>query len=505
MTSGPLNITGNNAILLNTDSQIVSTGTGIASNLRLLGYGGVGITVQGQTGYLGVLNAAPSVPLDVAGDAQISGGLTVANLNVSVANAANLIATSATIPSLLATTATIPSLTATNITTTSILGTNAQFSSLTISSLALPNINTTNITTATLNATGITAANLLSTSATITSLIAPIATITSSTISSLLSANINTTNITAATLNVTGITSGPINITGNNSIILNIDAQIASSGTGSAANLNLTSYGGSGITIAGNSGYLGIGVTPNAPLQLASVTANRKVVLYDITNNDHEYYGLGINNNTLRYQTNSLLANHVFYAASSASSSLELMRIQGNGLVGINNANPVATLDVVGGIAASNISSGSIVINTSGNLSIKNTANSTGLGTGGSLTVLGGGSIGGDLYVGGAVNTSSDIRLKENIIALPTCLDKIDILRPCYFNYTNDPNKVVNIGFIANDFETDFPEILKQPEGGFYSLDYSRVTSILVKCVQEMKVELAELKAAKCTCTCANC
>jgi hypothetical protein len=174
---------------------------------------------------------------------------------------------------------------------------------------------------------------------------------------------------------------------------------------------------------------------------------------------------------------------------------------------------PTQALDVAGNalvsgsLTVATINSGSILMNTGGNLSIKNTTNSTGLGTGGSMTVLGGGSIGGDLYVGGAVNTSSDIRLKENIITLPSCLDKIDVLRPCYFNYTNDPNKVVNIGFIANDFETDFPEILKKPEGGFYSLDYSRVTSILVKCVQEMKLEIAELKSAKCTCncTCTNC
>jgi hypothetical protein len=102
---------------------------------------------------------------------------------------------------------------------------------------------------------------------------------------------------------------------------------------------------------AGNSyfsGNVGIGTTvPNAPLQFSNAIANRKIVLYETANDDHQYYGFGINGATLRYQTDATGADHVFFAAASATSSNELMRVKGNGNVGIGIA-PSARLSVAG-------------------------------------------------------------------------------------------------------------------------------------------------------------
>jgi hypothetical protein len=90
----------------------------------------------------------------------------------------------------------------------------------------------------------------------------------------------------------------------------------------------------SGLNGAGANTNVGIGTaTPNAPLQFANTTVNRKVVLYDVNNNDHQYYGLGVNGGALRYQTDATAADHIFYAAASATASNELMRIRGNGQV----------------------------------------------------------------------------------------------------------------------------------------------------------------------------
>jgi hypothetical protein len=96
-------------------------------------------------------------------------------------------------------------------------------------------------------------------------------------------------------------------------------------------------------------GNVGIGTTtPNAPLQFATTVANRKIVLLESTNNDHHYYGFGVNSHTLRYQVDSTSSNHVFYAAASSSTSNELMRISGNGNVGIGTNAPNALLHVYG-------------------------------------------------------------------------------------------------------------------------------------------------------------
>lgn len=90
---------------------------------------------------------------------------------------------------------------------------------------------------------------------------------------------------------------------------------------------------------------VGIGQSnPNAPLQFANDLRNRKIVLYDAANNDHQFYGLGVNSGVFRYHVDAVNAAHVFFAATGLNSSNELFRIQGNGNVGIGMADAVARL-----------------------------------------------------------------------------------------------------------------------------------------------------------------
>jgi hypothetical protein len=94
---------------------------------------------------------------------------------------------------------------------------------------------------------------------------------------------------------------------------------------------------------------IGIGTnTPNAPLQFSNAVVNRKIVLYDTNNNDNQYYGFGINGGTLRYQTDAIGADHVFFAGVNSTTSNELMRIKGTGNVGIGTNNPTTKLEING-------------------------------------------------------------------------------------------------------------------------------------------------------------
>jgi hypothetical protein len=55
--------------------------------------------------------------------------------------------------------------------------------------------------------------------------------------------------------------------------------------------------------------------------------------LWQNTNDDHQFYGLGVNSNVFRLQIPNTSANFKFYVATSSSASTELFSIQGNGQV----------------------------------------------------------------------------------------------------------------------------------------------------------------------------
>jgi hypothetical protein len=136
------------------------------------------------------------------------------------------------------------------------------------------------------------------------------------------------TNTTGSSNTFVGYASGP----GTTTQLTNATAIGANAVVNQSNSLVLGSI--SGLNGAGANTNVGIGTaTPNAPLQFANTTVNRKVVLYDINNNDHQYYGFGVNGGALRYQTDATAADHIFYAAASATASNELMRIRGSGQV----------------------------------------------------------------------------------------------------------------------------------------------------------------------------
>lgn len=105
-----------------------------------------------------------------------------------------------------------------------------------------------------------------------------------------------------------------------------------------------------------NGGKVGIGTnTPNAPLQFGNTEASRKIVLFETANNDHQFYGLGINSFMFRFQLTNTGGSYGFFAATSASTSTELARITGTGRLGIGTSSPNSLLHVSGNSGTANI------------------------------------------------------------------------------------------------------------------------------------------------------
>ena len=90
------------------------------------------------------------------------------------------------------------------------------------------------------------------------------------------------------------------------------------------------------------------------------------------------------------------------------------------------------------------------------------------------------------------VTAFSDERLKDNIKTLENGLDKVEQLRGV--TYTRDGKE--NIGVIAQEIEKILPEIVKtaDDEIGTKSVDYSRLTAVLIEAVKDLSAKVKELE-----------
>ena len=100
---------------------------------------------------------------------------------------------------------------------------------------------------------------------------------------------------------------------------------------------------------------------------------------------------------------------------------------------------------------------------------------------------------------GVAYTTTSDRRLKENITPTHFGLADLMKLQAVDYNFIADPAKTPQTGFIAQDLDAVFPDAVT--EGGDdattkpWSVDYGRVTPLLVQSIQDLKAENDALKA----------
>ncbi|MCF8244738.1 MAG: tail fiber domain-containing protein [Saprospiraceae bacterium] len=111
------------------------------------------------------------------------------------------------------------------------------------------------------------------------------------------------------------------------------------------------------------------------------------------------------------------------------------------------------------------------------------------------------GSVGNFNYSSGVYSATSDRRLKDNITPLNNVLPILLKLEAKNYTYKSDTKKELNIGFIAQDVEKLFPELVTPPsinEKGEtpYMMNYAGFGIIAVKAIQEQQV-IIETQAKK--------
>ena len=196
--------------------------------------------------------------------------------------------------------------------------------------------------------------------------------------------------------------------------------------------------------------------------------------------------------------------------------------VQKDGSVGVGNITPEFKLDVDGRmrLRSSGGNTSGVWFNSSDNYTqpsfIGNANNSyvgfygnTGAGWGlGMNTTNGNVGIGtltpsqklqvvGNICATGSIGSCSDIRYKTAVAPLTGVLPSVLALQPIRYNWKTDfqgytPEK--QLGFSAQEVETYFPEIVATDAQGYKSVDYSRMSAVLLEAVKEQQAVISKLE-----------
>ncbi len=216
--------------------------------------------------------------------------------------------------------------------------------------------------------------------------------------------------------------------------------------------------------------------------------------------------------------------------ADGAASSAERMRITSSGNIGIGTTAPIAPLTVVGAVPGTP----TLYINTNGSdtveglaiqfgtsnfsvegvgggtlaTSLKNTGGPLILQSGNQDVGIGTVTPNSRLHVNGTIcqdtdgngscdgTVSSDVRLKRNIVTLTGTRPKVRALRGVTFEWRDDvyPAKHFGhgkqIGFVAQELEQVYPELVYEDAQGYKMVDYQKMTAVLVEAIKEQQTEI---------------
>ena len=230
---------------------------------------------------------------------------------------------------------------------------------------------------------------------------------------------------------------------------------------------NATSNGvlGDALMTLNNNGYLGLGTsTPGAMFHLAGLTEGLPpVILAQTTANSGITAGPA-----MAFWHDSQSGGRRFLVLSTGSAN-----IGGAGLFQI---------------ADQTANQSRLVINSSGYVGIGTTSPSVMLDVNGSVNCTGG-------------TCKSDMRYKRDIIPIDGALSKLSSIRGVYYDWKTDefPNENFNekrqIGVIAQEVEVHFPELLYVDNDGYKSVDYMKLSAVLLEATKEQQDIIEDLNS----------
>ena len=97
---------------------------------------------------------------------------------------------------------------------------------------------------------------------------------------------------------------------------------------------------------------------------------------------------------------------------------------------------------------------------------------------------------------GTTYNTTSDRRLKDNIQPIADATDKLMDMKPVTHTWIDNPDESQVHGFIAQEMQEVIPEAITgdAESDDMMSMDYGRITPVIVAALQDALNEIKELK-----------
>lgn len=109
--------------------------------------------------------------------------------------------------------------------------------------------------------------------------------------------------------------------------------------------------------------------------------------------------------------------------------------------------------------------------------------------------------IDGNLQLSGIIGENSDAGLKSNIIELDQVLNKLMQLRGIYFDWNELAKETYSVtdrkqvGVLAQEIETVYPELITTNDKGYKMVDYSKLTPVLLQAIKEQQLQIEALQA----------
>lgn len=295
---------------------------------------------------------------------------------------------------------------------------------------------------------------------------------------------------TARTLSVSGDISGSVSFDGSSNA--NITATLANSGVGAGSYRYVTVdakgrvIGGSNPTTLG-----GYGITDALPITGGTITG-----WFAVSNASDPQVNVSLHG----YDSACLYSNSSTWGLYSSNAGGAIIQYnRGNGRIYVGGIDTTEIVRNNGGTYSINVTGGSGYANA---LVAGNYYQVAGIGVG---TPAAGS--GGDIRATGNITAfySSDARLKENVVTIPSALSIVNQLRGVRFDWTaeyiekngGEDGYFVrknDIGVIADELEVVLPELVATKQDGYKGVKYDRICAVLIEAIKELDKKVSDMQ-----------